>query len=260
MIRDGKASVSRDLNRFLDYLDGFVVERMEISSGVNVRGVRRDSKLRVLNSARKMDNTGGKLKRVSEEKLRGLVERIDKLAVELDEEEDEEVGSPVRSNLNSRVLSSARKMNNRNNGGLKSVNVEKLSGSVDRNDKLAVELDEEEDEEIGSPVGSDLHSRILSIAQKMGDYKLGEPKPTSLPDEPKIKFGGSRRVSFAQDGKAFRSVRKNHEPSLDEEDCREVEEIGLSSKEAGDDEEGECQSDDGGSSHGSEGDLRSYRR
>ncbi|GFQ01443.1 bag family molecular chaperone regulator 8 chloroplastic, partial [Phtheirospermum japonicum] len=83
MIRDGKSSVSRELNKFLDFIDGFYIDRRY--ERVNVRN-------RVPNGERKLGNAKcGGLKSASMEKLRGLVERIDKLAEELEEEDESEV-------------------------------------------------------------------------------------------------------------------------------------------------------------------------
>ncbi|KAK6128878.1 hypothetical protein DH2020_037395 [Rehmannia glutinosa] len=84
MVRNGNSCLSRELNKFLDFIDGVCVKR----KGNNVKS-------RVSNSDRKMGNvTCGELKRVNVDKLRGLVERIDKLAEELDEEQDEVIGNP----------------------------------------------------------------------------------------------------------------------------------------------------------------------
>ncbi|KAK6152613.1 hypothetical protein DH2020_012252 [Rehmannia glutinosa] len=83
MVRNGKSCLSRELNKFLDFIDGVCVKR----KGNNVKS-------RVSNSDRKMGNvTCGELKRVNVDKLRGLVERIDKFE-ELDEEQDEVIGNP----------------------------------------------------------------------------------------------------------------------------------------------------------------------
>ncbi|EYU34619.1 hypothetical protein MIMGU_mgv1a008449mg [Erythranthe guttata] len=181
MIRNGKASVSRDLNRFFDFIDGVYVQRrgLSLSRGVNVKSIVSDS-------VRKTDNVkhGGQ-KRVQMEKLKALVSRIDKLAEELDEEEEEE----------------------------------------------------EQDERGG------VH--------------------------PKVK----KNVSFAENGKVCRVLRKAREPILedycnesndrdssvdaeDEDFSREVEEIGVSSKD--DDEEEEDDEDEDQLENGDEKGSRIY--
>ncbi|KAL0350819.1 UNVERIFIED_CONTAM: BAG family molecular chaperone regulator 8, chloroplastic [Sesamum radiatum] len=100
MIRDGKSSVRRELNKFLDFIDGFCLERRVLSSGVNVRYERNNVKNRVVNSERNMRNVQcGDLRSVNVEKLRGLVERIDRLAEELNEGESEGVRRKLRALL-----------------------------------------------------------------------------------------------------------------------------------------------------------------
>ncbi|KAK4409843.1 BAG family molecular chaperone regulator 8, chloroplastic [Sesamum angolense] len=100
MIRDGKSSISRELNRFLDSIQGFCVERRVLGSGVNLRYRGNDLKSRVSSPQRKLDNVKcGDLKRVNVEKLRGLVERIDKLAEELDEQQGEVLQVPNNDSL-----------------------------------------------------------------------------------------------------------------------------------------------------------------
>ncbi|KAL9152408.1 hypothetical protein ABFS82_11G120200 [Erythranthe guttata] len=181
MIRNGKASVSRDLNRFFDFIDGVYLQRrgVSLSRGVNVKSVVSDS-------VRKTDNVrhGGQ-KRVQMEKLKSLVSRIDKLAEELDEEEEEEQGEVIEKPSNG--------FTSRNRAGL-------------------------------LKQGGEVH--------------------------PKVK----KNVSFAENGKVYRVLRKACEPILedycdesndrdgsvdaeDEDFSREVEEIGVSSKD--DDEEEE---------------------
>ncbi|KAL8038557.1 hypothetical protein ABFX02_11G115600 [Erythranthe guttata] len=68
MIRNGKTSVSRDLNKFFDFIDGVYVQRrgLSLSRGVNVNSIVSDS-------VRKTDNVkhGGQ-KRVQMEKLKAL--------------------------------------------------------------------------------------------------------------------------------------------------------------------------------------------
>ncbi|KAL2240364.1 BAG family molecular chaperone regulator 8, chloroplastic [Sesamum indicum] len=95
MIRDGRSSIRRELNKFLDSIDGFCLERRVLSSGVNVRYDRNNVKHSVANGERNMGNVQcGDLRSVDVEKLRGLVERIDRLAEELDEVESEVIESP----------------------------------------------------------------------------------------------------------------------------------------------------------------------
>ncbi|KAL8038556.1 hypothetical protein ABFS82_11G120000 [Erythranthe guttata] len=201
MIRNGKASVSRDLNRFFDFIDGVYVQRrgLSLSRGVNVKSIVSDS-------VRKTDNVkhGGQ-KRVQMEKLKALVSRIDKLAEELDEEEEEE----------------------------------------------------EQDEVIEKPSdGFTTRNRAGLLKQRGGVH-------------PKVK----KNVSFAENGKVCRVLRKAREPILedycnesndrdssvdaeDEDFSREVEEIGVSSKD--DDEEEEDDEDEDQLENGDEKGSRIY--
>ncbi|KAI3452238.1 hypothetical protein Pfo_008903 [Paulownia fortunei] len=215
MIRDGKSSIRRELNKFLDFIDGFYVERRGLSSGVNVRYGRNNVKYRVANDERKMGNVKcGGLKSSNVDKLRGLVERIDKLAEELDEEESEVSESP-------------------------DVFMKKYGVSCNKSGGLVKQL--------------------CGVQSKV-----------------------KKSVSFADNGKAYRVLRRNSEPFLDENNddsihrgnsvnagrdieddlCREVEEIGVASKEAEDDDEVEAHSENGGSLPSSDGekDLSSYLR
>ncbi|KAK4383960.1 hypothetical protein Sango_3104100 [Sesamum angolense] len=208
MIRDGKSSISRELNRFLDSIQGFCVERRVLGSGVNLRYRGNDLKSRVSSPQRKLDNVKcGDLKRVNVEKLRGLVERIDKLAEEL--------------------MSSKVKYQVPNNDSL----IRKHGVSGHSSGGLVKE-----------------HSRV----------------------QPKVK----KNVSFVENGKVYRVTRRNHKPFLEEycdgsidrdnlvdgekelEDdlCREIEEIGLSSRVAeGDDDDLEVHSENEGSLPSSDG-------
>ncbi|KAL7094676.1 hypothetical protein ACP275_11G118600 [Erythranthe tilingii] len=156
MIRNGKASVSRDLNRFFDFIDGVYVQRrgLSLSKGVNVKSVVSDSKL----------------------------------AEELDEEE------------------------------------------------------EEQGEVIEKPSNEFITRDRAGLLKQRGGVR------------PKVK----KNVSFAENGKVYRVLRKAREPILedycdesndrdssvdaeDEDFSREVEEIGVSSK---DDEEDEDEDED----------------
>lgn len=93
MIRNGKSTLKGELHKFLDFIEGACVQSriMEVSvkqSGDNVRS-------RVSNSEKKRGNAeSGSLKRINVEKLKGLVERIDRLAEELDEEQCQEFENP----------------------------------------------------------------------------------------------------------------------------------------------------------------------
>ncbi|KAL7094674.1 hypothetical protein ACP275_11G118400 [Erythranthe tilingii] len=187
MIRNGKASVSRDLNRFFDFIDGVYVQRrgLSLSKGVNVKSIVSDS-------VRKTDNVkhGGQ-KRVQMEKLKALVSRIDKLAEELDEEEEEQ---------REVIEKPSNEFTTRNRAGLL-----KQRGGV--------------------------HTKV------------------------------QKNVSFAENGKIYRVLRKAREPILedycdesndrdssvdaeDEDFGREVEEIGVSSKDDDEEEDGEEDEDE----------------
>lgn len=208
MIRDGKSSIRRELNRFLDFVEGFCVDRRVLSSGVNVRYRGNNVKSGVSNSERKMGNVKcGDLKRVNVEKLRGLVERIDKLA--------EEQGEVIKDPNDDSWIRKHGVSGNRS-GGL----VKENSGV-----------------------------------------------------QPKVK----KNVSFVENGKVYRVIRRNHEPFLEEycddsidrdnlvdaerelEDdlCREIEEIGVSSKEAEDEDDEELRSESEGSLPSSDGEKNS---
>ncbi|XP_075482795.1 BAG family molecular chaperone regulator 8, chloroplastic-like [Primulina tabacum] len=86
MIRDGRNSISRELNQFLDWIDAVCVGRRGLSSNVRCGG--NSVKTRVLNGGRIGNMKCGGLKGINEAKLKGLVEKIDKLAEELEEESD----------------------------------------------------------------------------------------------------------------------------------------------------------------------------
>ncbi|KAI3462896.1 hypothetical protein Pfo_019559 [Paulownia fortunei] len=201
MIRNGKSSLSRELNKFLDFIDG-ICER-----GNNVKS-------RVSNGEMKMGNVKrGGLKRVNVEKLRGLVERIDKLAEEL---EDEEQGEVSQNSNNDFMIRKHGVPTNRSGGLLKQCGV----------------------------------------------------------DQPKVK----KNVSFAENGKVYRVLRRHYEPYLEEycndsidrnnlvdaerelEDdlCQKIEEIGVSSKDDDDDEEVHLENEGSLLSSDGEKDSRSY--
>ncbi|EYU34621.1 hypothetical protein MIMGU_mgv1a011546mg [Erythranthe guttata] len=120
--------------------------------------------------------------------------------------------------------------------------MEKLKSLVSRIDKLAEELDEEEEEEQGEVI--EKPSNGFTSRNRAGLLKQGGEV------HPKVK----KNVSFAENGKVYRVLRKACEPILedycdesndrdgsvdaeDEDFSREVEEIGVSSKD--DDEEEE---------------------
>lgn len=97
MIRDGKRSINRELINFLDFIDGFCGKTREVSSGVvkNVRHRENNNKSRVLQCVGKMSNVDcGIVGSVHVEKLRGLVEKIDKLRTKLDVKEGKVIENP----------------------------------------------------------------------------------------------------------------------------------------------------------------------
>ncbi|KAL3813446.1 hypothetical protein ACJIZ3_014714 [Penstemon smallii] len=186
MIRDGKKSIIKELNNFLDLIDGFCEKRRGHSRGANVRYETNSVKSRDSNRERKTGNLKlGGLKRVNEEKMKGLVERINKLAEELDDEEIEVIDCPSK-----------------------------------RNHKVPGNRTEDLVKQHGSTI------------------------------RPKVK----KSVSFAENMVDAREI--------EDDLCRAVEEIGVSSKEAEDDEEDEDQSENGSSLSESDGekDLRSNPR
>ncbi|XP_022879077.1 BAG family molecular chaperone regulator 8, chloroplastic [Olea europaea var. sylvestris] len=181
MIRDGKRSLSRELVNFLEFIEG--LKRRELSSRL-VKNVR-NGESRVFQCKRIMGN-------VNVEKLKGLVERIEKLS-EYDEE--------------------------------------------------GVELTENS----GSGDISMIRNRCVSQNRNGGLMKRGD----------RVQSKGRKSVTFAENGNVYRVYRSSGKPclngdcdvsindddSIDDERellddlCREVEEIGVSSKEAEDDEE-----------------------
>ncbi|KAL8546041.1 hypothetical protein ACS0TY_005955 [Phlomoides rotata] len=200
MIRNGKTSLSRELNRFLDFLEGDFVQRRALSSVVKVRQSSNSVKSRVSNSDKETGNVeSGCLKRANAEKLRVLAERIDRLAEELDEEE----GEVIKTSNNEFMIRNLDVSPNRTRGLLK--------------------------------------------------HHGG----------PKVK----KNVSFVENGKVYRVLRRRSDPYLEEcsndsidrddlvncdendlEDdlCREIGEIGASSKEDIEEaEEGSLLSSDG---------------
>ncbi|PIN10008.1 hypothetical protein CDL12_17399 [Handroanthus impetiginosus] len=212
MIRDGKRSIRKELNKFLDFIDGFCVEKRGFSGGVILRRMNNDVNYRVAKSETRVDNVKcGNMKSANMEKLRGLVERLDKLAEELDEEESEIIKSPD--------------VFKKKNGFLG----KKFGGSM---------------------------KQLRGV-------------------QPKVK----KSVSFVENGKVHKVLRRNTGPVFDENDdessdtgglvevrrdleddlCREVEEIRVGSKEGEDDDELEAHSENGRSSDG-EKDSRAYLR
>ncbi|XP_042034396.1 BAG family molecular chaperone regulator 8, chloroplastic-like [Salvia splendens] len=167
MIRNGKISLSRELYKFLDFIEGACVQR---------RFVKQNLRSRVSNIENKLGNVeSGFSKR---EKLRGLVERIDRLAEELEEEEEVEIEKPKGELIMRKYSVSA----NPSSGG---------GGLVKQRDGVG----------------------------------------------PKVK----KNVTFAENGKVYRVLRRPYlEDGLDDEEedeeelvddlSREIEEIGVSTK------------------------------
>ncbi|XP_073292572.1 BAG family molecular chaperone regulator 8, chloroplastic-like [Primulina huaijiensis] len=204
MIRDGRKSVSRELNQFLDWIDAVCVERRGFSSNVRHRG----------------------------------------------------------DNVKTRVLNGERKTGSVKSGGFKGINVAKLKGLVEKIDKLAEELEEES----GSGESQDLFwtRNQVTSGNRSGilvkQYGEAHPKVT-------------KNVRFADNGKACWVSRRNSRPLLEEdcddsiddvnlddaerqlEDdlCREVEVMGVSSKDADDEDGEENHSESGGSLPSSDG-------
>ncbi|XP_059670414.1 BAG family molecular chaperone regulator 8, chloroplastic [Cornus florida] len=95
MIRDGKRSISRELIRFIEFIDGVSSRRKELSSRAtkNVRFVGNGNKSRVSYNGHRMGNADcgdmGGNERELKEKLRVLTEKINGFS-EISEEDDEE--------------------------------------------------------------------------------------------------------------------------------------------------------------------------
>ncbi|KAA8547928.1 hypothetical protein F0562_004357 [Nyssa sinensis] len=98
MIRDGKRSVSRELIRFIEFIDGVSVKKKELSSrrGKNERWTGTGNKSRVLYSGHRMGNAEcGDLdgdERNLMEKLRGRVEKLQGLSRVLEDDDEGDVG------------------------------------------------------------------------------------------------------------------------------------------------------------------------
>ncbi|KAL6551595.1 hypothetical protein OROGR_007749 [Orobanche gracilis] len=184
MIRDGKKSVRRELNNFLDFIDGFDIEHMGVSSGINVRYKRCNMKNKVPGGEKRVSNMKrGELRSATMEKLRGLVERIDKLSEEMDDEEE----SKVIESPDDVFMEKYRVCDNVKAGLVKQVRgvQSKLKKSVSFADNV----------------------KVYSLEKNYSD------------DD-----GNIDRVKF---------VSRDFEDDL----CREVEEIGVSSKEAENDDD-----------------------
>ncbi|KAL3629427.1 hypothetical protein CASFOL_026649 [Castilleja foliolosa] len=169
VIRDGKSSVQRELNKFLDFIDGFYIDQ---------RYERINVKNRVPNGERKMGTAKcGGLKSSSMEKLRGLVERIDKLAEELDEEDESE--SPEDEFIQKHCVSGNKK------GGLvkqhcgvqpkvkKSVSFADSDGTVyrvlRRNSEAVVDEDDDVRIDRVDLVSGDVEDDICRVVEEIGD-------------------------------------------------------------------------------------------
>ncbi|KAL2504996.1 BAG family molecular chaperone regulator 8 [Abeliophyllum distichum] len=215
MIRDGKRTINRELIKFLDFIDGFCGKRREISSRV-VKNVR----------------------------CRG-------------------------NNINSRVLQSDGKMGNVDSGVVGSVNVEKLRGLVEKIDKLSTKFDVDEWKVIEKP--------RISIVEKNG---ISQNRSGGLVKQHGgIQTKAKKSVSFAENGKVYRVLRRIQE-SVSNADCdsfvdgdisvdvereledypqREVEEVGVTSKEAEDDDNEEDYLENGVSQCSSDGERDSRK-
>ncbi|XP_073156739.1 uncharacterized protein [Henckelia pumila] len=205
LIRDGRKSVSRELNQFLDWIDADGVERRGLSSDVRYRG----------------------------------------------------------NNVKTRVLNGERKISNVKSGGLKGIHVAKLKGLVEKIDKLAEKLDEESD-------SGESHNLFLTRNQVTSGNTSGILVKQHRGAHPKV----TKNVRFVDNGKAYRVSRRNDrlllkehywddgiddgnvddaERRLEDDLCREVEVMGVSSKDAEDEDEEENHSESGGSLPSSDG-------
>ncbi|KAL2552258.1 BAG family molecular chaperone regulator 8 [Forsythia ovata] len=246
MIRDGKSSVSRELINFLEFVDG--LKRRGLSSRLvkNARNGENNVKFRVLQGKRTMGNVECRgLKSVNVEKLRELANY------------DEEVVEAIENSGGSAfgMLRNQGVFQNRN-GDL-----------VKRHGGIQSKYDEEGDEVIENSGISMIRNQGVFQKRNCGLVKkVGG-----------VQSKGRKSVSFAENGNVYRVYRSSGKPdsngdcdvSIDGDDsidderelvdnlCRAVEEIGVSSKEAEDDDEEKDQSDNGGSSRGSDGDRES---
>ncbi|GER49343.1 calmodulin-binding family protein, partial [Striga asiatica] len=233
MIRDGKSLVKRELNKFMDFLDGFYVRRVSSSSGVNMRLESPNSNIRVPEGGRKMVNVkSGGVKSVTMEKLRGLVERIDKIAEELDEDEESKVVESPEVFMKKHCVS-----------GSKNMNLAKQLYGVRPKVKKSVSFADD--------------GKFYCVLGRNSEPILNDDDDDDYDRElygirPKVK----KSVSFAGDGKVYSVLGRNSEPILNDDDdddrvklvsrdfedndvCREVEEDEVSLKEADDEEDEE---------------------
>ncbi|PIM99445.1 hypothetical protein CDL12_28064 [Handroanthus impetiginosus] len=196
MVRNGKSSISKELNKFLNFIEG-------ISSGANVRYPVNVKKSWVSNRERKNNNvTIGNLKKINVEKMRVLAERIDKLAEELDEEPGE-------------LIENSKDLMIRKNGVSESRRV--VQPKV---------------------------KKSVTFAENGKVYEVLRGR-----NEPFLKEGCSESID-----------RDNDEGELEDDLCREIEEMGVFSKDdGGDDDDEEVHSENGGSL-ADEKDSRSYLR
>ncbi|XP_051117984.1 BAG family molecular chaperone regulator 6-like [Andrographis paniculata] len=112
MIRNGKSSLTAELNKFLDIIDGICLEGK--AQLIGLRKTKRkgdDLKSRVSNVQMKLGNLKiGNSKVDNVDKLSALLERIDKLAEEINEEEDNQslknsINGVLRSKIGARSKS-----------------------------------------------------------------------------------------------------------------------------------------------------------
>ncbi|KAL6553042.1 hypothetical protein OROGR_006884 [Orobanche gracilis] len=197
MIRDGKKSVRRELNKFLDFIDGFHIDRMCVSSGINARYERCNVKNKVPGGEkRESDIKRGGMRSVTLEKLRGLAERIDKLSEEMDDED----GSEVIESTDDVFMEKHRVCDNVKAGLVKQVRgvQSKLKKSVSFADNV----------------------KVYTVLNRNPNPFLEE----NYNDEDDDDDNNIDRVKF---------VSRDVEDDL----CREIEEIGVSPKEAENDDD-----------------------
>uniref|UniRef100_A0A5B7BL47 BAG family molecular chaperone regulator 8, chloroplastic n=1 Tax=Davidia involucrata TaxID=16924 RepID=A0A5B7BL47_DAVIN len=207
MIRDGKRSISRELIRFIEFVDGVYVKRNELSSRrvQNERCIGTGNKSRVLYSGHRMGNAEcGDLdgyERNLMEKLRGRVEKIHGLSrVSEDDDDEGDLGleKPSISNNGRFGFSQNR------NGGLV-----KRSGGVQAKVKKRVSFAEDGDvsrsthEPIssGDVNGSDGSGSIDDEIELVDNFCKeieeigGFAKETEDDEEGNIEDGGSSQIS-----------------------------------------------------------------
>lgn len=216
MIREGKSSIRRELNKFLDFIDGFYMERQVISSGVNVTCARNSVKYRSAHHERKMGNAKcGGSKSDNSEKLREIVERIDKLAEELDEGESKIIESPnvkkhgVSGSKNGGLVKQLRGVQPKVKKSVTFSDTGKVYRVFRRNPEPVLDEDYDNDFDMGISVNArrDIEDDLCRKVEEIG-VALKEAKDDNV-EEADSENGGS--VSSSDDEKDSRGYLRSED-------------------------------------------------